>query len=47
MHQHTTNLVLYRNYRKGIEAHNGQYIQKVATRRDIQRIFQVLHEPVD
>jgi len=39
-------LILYRNCRKGREAHCHQYNQKVATQRDIQRIFQVLQEPV-
>jgi hypothetical protein len=39
-------VVLYRNNRKSSEAHCGQYNQKVATQRDIQCIFQLLHEPV-
>jgi len=47
MEQLTTILILYRNYRKRSEAHFGKYNQKVAAQRDIQCIFQVLHEPVN
>jgi hypothetical protein len=46
MLQHTTILILYRNYRKSSEAHCGQYDHKVATENDIQCVFQLLHEPV-
>ena len=37
----------YRNCRENSEAFCGQYNQKVATQRDIQRIFQLLQRPVD
>jgi hypothetical protein len=47
MLQHTVVLILYRNYRKSSEAHCDQHNQKVATQRDIQCVFQLLHEPVD
>jgi hypothetical protein len=40
-------LILYRNYRKSSEAYCGQWNQEVAAQRDIQCIFQLLHEPVD
>jgi len=46
MLQHTRIFVLYRNYRKSSEAHCDQQNQKVATQTCIQRIFQLLHEPV-
>ena len=46
MLQHTTMLILYRNYRKSCEAHCGQHNDKVATENDIQCVFQLLHEPV-
>jgi hypothetical protein len=39
--------MLYRNYRKGSEAHYGQINQKIATQTDIQCIFQLLHVPVN
>jgi len=39
-------VILYRNYRKSSEAHSGQRNQKVATKTDIQCIFQLLHVPV-
>jgi len=39
-------VVLYRNYRKSSEAHYSQCNHKVATERDIQCIFKLLHEPV-
>jgi hypothetical protein len=46
MLQHTSILILYRNYRKSSEAHCGQHNDKVATENDIQWVFQLLHEPV-
>jgi len=46
MLQHTTILILYRNYRKSSEAHCNQHNDKVATENDIQCVFQLLHEPV-
>jgi len=39
-------VILYRNDRKSSEAHGGQRNQKVATKPDIQCIFQLLHVPV-
>jgi hypothetical protein len=39
-------IIQYRNYRKSSEAHCGQRNQKMATKTDIQCIFQLLHVPV-
>jgi hypothetical protein len=39
--------MLYRNYRKSSEAQYRQINQKVATKNDIQCIFQFLQEPVN
>ena len=47
MLQQTTVLILYRNDRKSSEAHCDEHNQQVTTQRDIKRVFQLLHEPVD
>jgi hypothetical protein len=39
-------VLLYRNYRKSSETHGDQGNQEVATKTDIQYIFQLLHVPI-